>query len=214
MPHQLRAENVTRKFGRKTILEGISLTFDSGRIYGFVGENGSGKTVFMKMLIGLMKTTNGEICYDNRKLKKDFDFLPSVGFIIENPGFYPEMTGFDNLKTLAEIRGIISDEQIREWIRKVGLKDNGEIVDNYSLGMIQRLGIAQALMEDPEVIILDEVTNSLDEQGTALVYELLRQQKQQGKIIIISSHIKKDIEELCDEVYRFQDGGIICEKKE
>ena len=214
MPHQLRAENVTRKFGRKTILEGISLTFDSGRIYGFVGENGSGKTVFMKMLIGLMKTTNGEICYDNRKLKKDFDFLPSVGFIIENPGFYPEMTGFDNLKTLAEIRGIISDEQIREWIRKVGLKDNGEIVDNYSLGMIQRLGIAQALMEDPEVIILDEVTNSLDEQGTALVYELLRQQKQQGKIIIISSHIKKDIEELCDEVCRFRDGGIICEKKE
>lgn len=213
MSHQLKAVNISKGFFRKQILNNINASFDSGTITGLLGENGSGKTVFMKILIGLMKCDEGAVFYDEKQLKKDFDYLPSVGFIIENPGFYSDMTAFQNLKTLAEIKNSISDQEIDRWIGKVGLANNDKIVRDYSLGMIQRLGIAQALMEDPEVLILDEVSNSLDDDGIRLVHDLLKQEKEKGKIIIISSHSRFDIEDLCDKVYRFRNGELLYEKK-
>ena len=213
MSHCLKAINIKKSFFRKQILNGINLSFESGTITGLVGENGSGKTVFMKILIGLMRSDSGSVFYDDGQLKKDFDYLPSVGFIIENPGFYSDMTAYENLKMLAEIRNSISDQEIDYWIRKVGLSNDDKIVGDYSLGMTQRLGIAQALMEDPEVLILDEVSNSLDDEGIDLVHDLLKLERNKGKIIILSSHSRYDIDDLCDKVYRFRNGALIDETK-
>ncbi len=213
MSHRLKAVNIKKSFFRKRILNGINLSFESGTITGLVGENGSGKTVFMKILIGLMRSDSGSVFYDDGQLKKDFDYLPSVGFIIENPGFYSDMTAYENLKMLAEIRNSISDQEIDYWIRKVGLSNDDKIVGDYSLGMTQRLGIAQALMEDPEVLILDEVSNSLDDEGIDLVHDLLKLERNKGKIIILSSHSRYDIDDLCDKVYRFRNGALIDETK-
>ncbi len=211
MSNRIIVENVTKRFKKKIVLNHINAEFTSGKITGFVGENGSGKTVMMKLLIGLMKPSEGRILYNRKELKKEIDFLPSCGFIIENPGFYDELTGFENLNLLASVQKKISDDEIIRWIQKVGLENSGKRVGEYSLGMRQRLGIAQALMENPEVVILDEVTNSLDEAGVRLVYTLLEEERKKGKLIIISSHRRDEIDELCDEIYRFKEGKLLNE---
>ena len=208
----LEVINVSKKFKRKTVLENVNLSFKSGNIYGLVGENGSGKTVLMKIMIGFMRTQSGKILYNGKELKKDFDYLPSVSFIIETPEFYDELTGFENLKLLAEINNKISDEEINGWMEIFKLENDSKKIKDYSLGMEQRLGLIQALMEDPEVLILDEFSNSLDEEGVLLTHDILKKEKEKGKIIIISSHYKYDIENLADEIYRIKDGKIIHEK--
>ena len=211
--NELKLINVCKNFGKKEVLKDISLNIRSHQVIGLVGENGCGKTVLMKIMIGLMKASKGQVIYNDKLLKKDMDYLPSVGFIIENPCFFNELNGYENLKLLADIRKKISDKEILVWLEKVGLKDINYKVDDYSLGMKQRLAIAQALMEDEEVLILDEPTNSLDEKSVELFHQLIKEEKDKGKIIIISSHNKYDIEKLSDEVYRIRQGNLYHEKK-
>lgn len=211
--NELKLINVCKNFGKKEVLKDISLNIRSHQVIGLVGENGCGKTVLMKIMIGLMKASKGQVIYNDKLLKKDMDYLPSVGFIIENPCFFNELNGYENLKLLADIRKKISDKEILVWLEKVGLNDINYKVDDYSLGMKQRLALAQALMEDEQVLILDEPTNSLDEKSVELFHQLIKEEKDKGKIIIISSHNKYDIEKLSDEVYRIRQGNLYHEKK-
>lgn len=210
--NQLLAKNVQKQFGKKIVIQNANLMAKSGQVIGLVGENGSGKTVLMKICVGLMKATQGEVLYNGLRLKKDMEYLPSVGLIIEHPGFYGEMSGFENLMSLAMIQNKIGEKEILYWLDKVGLKNDHKPVGKYSLGMIQRLGIAQALMENPDVLILDEFTSGLDEDGILMAHQLLMEEKQKGKIIIISSHSKYDIQQLCDEIYLMK-GGILYHEK-
>ena len=211
--NELKLINVCKNFGKKEVLKDISLNIRSHQVIGLVGESGCGKTVLMKIIIGLMKASKGQVIYNDKLLKKDMDYLPSVGFIIENPCFLNELNGYENLKLLADIRKKISDKEILAWLEKVGLNDINYKVDDYSLGMKQRLALAQALMEDEQVLILDEPTNSLDEKSVELFHQLIKEEKDKGKIIIISSHNKYDIEKLSDEVYRIRQGNLYYEKK-
>lgn len=204
--NKLEAIDLEKKFKDNLIFSHVNVEFEEGKIYGIVGENGSGKTVFLKTLCGLLKPSSGKVVYNGKTLKEDFDFLPSIGIIIEKPGFFDEMTGFDNLKLLASIQNTINDDRIREVLKYVHLENNKKVVKKYSLGMKQRLGIAQAMMENPDILILDEFSNALDTEGVEMTHNLLRDLKQHNKIIIITSHSKFDIETLCDHVYSFKKG--------
>jgi len=201
--------NVSKSFKKQSVLENLTIYFESGKIYGITGENGCGKTIILKILCGLMTPTKGEVIYNGKILKKQIDYLPSVGVIIENPGFFEELNAFDNLKILASFQNKINDKQIIEFINMLGLENSNKKIKNYSLGMKQRLGIAQAIMEDPDVLILDEFTSALDATGVALTHDLLRRFKEKGKIIVITSHSKHDIIALCDETFIVQDRGLI-----
>ena len=207
MEEMIRIENLTKKFGDVTVLDNINLSLKKGKIYGFIGRNGSGKTVLFKLIIGYLRPTGGRVTVGGEEIGKDQDFADDIGIIIENPGFLGRYTGFQNLKYLADIRNVIGREQIRESMEKVGLDpDNRKKVGKYSLGMRQRLGIAQAIMEDPEILILDEPMNSLDSQGVEDVRKILLQLRDEGKTILLSSHHKEDIEILCDCVYEMERG--------
>lgn len=207
----LKIENLTKKFGETVVLDNISMELVSGRIYGLVGRNGSGKTMLMKHILGFVHATSGSILVDGKEIGKDIDMPQNIGAIIENPGFLPEYSGFKNLKFLAMIRGIIGDDEIKEAIRVVGLDpESKKHVGKYSLGMRQRLGIAQALMENPDILLLDEPLSGLDNDGVLEMHELLMKQKQQGRLLVIASHSKEDIEVLCDEVFRFDKGKMIA----
>lgn len=180
-----------------------------GKIYGIIGRNGSGKTVLLKCICGLMDTTDGTVSVNGKIVGKDVDFPENIGFIIENPGFLPHYSGFKNLKYLASIRGTITDDDIRRCIRTVGLDpDDKKSVKHYSLGMKQRLGLAQAMMENPDILILDEPMNALDSIGVSDIREILLDLKEQGKLVILASHIHEDIEILCDEVMKIEDGKV------
>ena len=184
--------------------------FYPGKIYGFVGRNGSGKTVLMKMILGFIKPTSGTIKVNGKQVGKEIDIPDDIGAIIETPGFLPEYSAFQNLKLMAMIRGKITSKRIRETIKLVGLDpDSKKHVGKYSLGMRQRLGIAQAIMEDPQILLLDEPLNGLDNEGVEEMRNVLLKQKDQGKLIIIASHSKEDIDILCDEIFRFDHGKII-----
>ena len=193
---ELKAENISKKIRGKVILDNIDLTLTSGNVYGFVGRNGSGKTMLFRALSGLMKIDTGIIYLDDRILGKDFSVLPSLGMIIENTGMYPEYTGFTNLKILAGIKKIIGKEKIKETLNRVGLlPDDKRTVRKYSLGMKQRLAIAQAIMEKPDIIMLDEPTNGLDEKGVQLIREIIAQEKERGALILLASHSAEDIKQ-------------------
>lgn len=188
----------------------MSAYFHPGKIYGFVGRNGSGKTVLMKMILGFIKPTSGTIKVNGKQVGKEIDIPDDIGAIIETPGFLPEYSAFQNLKLMAMIRGKITSKRIRETIKLVGLDpDSKKHVGKYSLGMRQRLGIAQAIMEDPQILLLDEPLNGLDNEGVEEMRNVLLKQKDQGKLIIIASHSKEDIDILCDEIFRFDHGKII-----
>jgi ABC-2 type transport system ATP-binding protein len=188
----------------------VSGIFYPGKIYGFVGRNGSGKTVLMKMILGFIKPTSGTIKVNGKQVGKEIDIPDDIGAIIETPGFLPEYSAFQNLKLMAMIRGKITSKRIRETIKLVGLDpDSKKHVGKYSLGMRQRLGIAQAIMEDPQILLLDEPLNGLDNEGVEEMRNVLLKQKDQGKLIIIASHSKEDIDILCDEIFRFDHGKII-----
>jgi len=206
--NRLKLENVGKTFRNQNVLKGINCEFESGNIYGIVGENGCGKTVLLKLLCGLMKTSTGQVQYNGKILKDEIDFLPSLGVIIENPGFFDELSGFDNLKVLASFQKKINNKEIIESIEKVGLVNDRKKVQNYSLGMRQRLGIAQAIMEDPDILILDEFTTALDIDGVEMTHNLLRKFRDEGKIIIITSHSAHDIRSLCDRVLTIRNMGL------
>lgn len=213
MEYAVRLEGVCKKFKEEQVLKGITHSFEKGNIHGIVGFNGSGKTVMFKCICGFLKPEEGHIWVNGQEVGKDVDFPPSLGMIIENPGFLPRLTGLANLKRLAAINRVIKEQEIRENIRKVGLDpDSSKKVGEYSLGMRERLGIAQALMEDPQLLILDEPFNGLDKRGAADVCALLLELKERGKTILLAAHNLANMEELCDTVCEM-DAGVLTQIK-
>lgn len=205
----IKVDNVIKKFGSEIALNNVSIEFEKGKIYGIVGRNGSGKTVLFKTIIGFLKPTGGRIIVDGKEIGRDTDFADHIGIIIETPGFLSAYSGYKNLEYLASIKNIIGKKEIKESMERVGLDPNSKKkVGTYSLGMRQRLGIAQAIMENPDILILDEPMNGLDNQGVKEVREILLNLKEEGKSIILASHNKEDIEALCDEVYEMDHGKL------
>lgn len=205
--------HVTKKFGQELVLKEVNLTLEQGRVYGIVGNNGSGKTVLMKCICGFLIPTTGLIRVFGSSIGQDVDFPESLGVIIETPGFLTNLTGRKNLEILAGMRRKIGPAEILQVLEKVGLDPAlKKPVANYSLGMRQRLGIAQAIMEDPKLLILDEPFNGLDKHGVGEIRKLLLELKEEGKTILLASHNEEDIRILCDEVYEM-DGGVLrkCE---
>lgn len=206
--------NVSKEFKNQMVLNNINADFCGGNIYGIIGRNGSGKTVLLKCILGLINTSKGDIIINNKVVGKEIDFPQRVGFIIETPGFLPNYCGYKNLKYLASIRGVADQKTIKDTMTLVGLDPTDKKpVGKYSLGMRQRLGIAQALMEDPDILVLDEPMNSLDYDGVNEMREVFLKLKKKGKLILLASHIHEDIETLCDEVYEMKAGKLtrICE---
>lgn len=200
-------ENVTKSFGKKKVLKTVCAKFEMGKIYGIVGRNGSGKTVLLKCICGLLYPSTGTVTVDGRVVGKEVDYPENMGFIMESPGFLPWYSGFENLKYVASIRGRVEEDEIRKYMELVGLNsDDKKNVGNYSLDMKQRLGIAQALMENPDFLILDEPMNALDHNGVEDMRKVLLGMKKKGKLIIVASHVRDDIDILCDEVYGMNAG--------
>lgn len=211
MDAYIEINHVTKKFGDDIILHDININMEQGKVYGISGNNGSGKTVLMKCICGFLPVTEGMIRVGGKIIGMEIDFPESVGVIIETPGFLTNLRGMRNLEILAGLKGKISKEEIRTAIQKAGLDpDLKKSVAKYSLGMRQRLGIAQAIMENPEFLILDEPFNGLDKHGVEDIRNLLLDLKKQGKTIILASHNSEDIRILCDKVYEM-DGGRIQE---
>ena len=198
---------VTKCFGEDLVLKEVNLTLNCGQVYGIVGNNGSGKTVLMKCICGFVLPTKGAVLSNGKKIGKDMDYLQDAGVIIETPGFISYYSGLKNLKLLAGLNGKKDTAHLSRVMELCGLDPGLRLpVRKYSLGMRQRLGIAQAIMEDQKYLILDEPMNGLDKQGVEDVRKLLLQLKEQGKLILIASHNKADIDILCDEVYEMESG--------
>lgn len=205
----IELKNVSKKIKGIDILDDVSLRMESGKIYGFRGKNGSGKTMLMRAIAGLIKVT-GTVDIDGKILGKDEMFPPSIGILIENPSFVAEYTGLKNLEMLACIKNKIEIEDIRHAMEQVGLDpDDKRTYKKYSLGMKQKLGIAAAFMEKPDIIILDEPINALDEAGAKQVHEILEEQKKRGALIIIACHDKEELEMLSDEIIEIYEGRIV-----
>ncbi|MBX4266145.1 ATP-binding cassette domain-containing protein [Clostridium estertheticum] len=205
----IKINQLNKTIKGKEILKDITISFEKGKIHGIFGRNGSGKTMLFRAICSLIKPSSGTIEINGKVLDKDISFPESVGVIIESPGFWPHYTGFENLKTLASIKNIISDEEINKSIERVGLDPNNNIAfKKYSLGMKQRLAIAQAVMERPDLLILDEPTNAIDEEGISIIRDIILEEKARGATILIASHNKEDIEILADCKYRMEDGRI------
>ena len=205
----LEIKGLTKKFKKRTVLRDINLSLEFGNIYGFIGANGSGKSVFFKTICGFLKPDKGTITINGKTIGKEIDFLPSLGVVIEKPGFIENYNQFDNLKYLAQINNIIDDKKIIEVLHRVGLDiNNKEKVKTFSLGMRQRLAIAQAIMEDQKIIILDEPFNGLDKNGCNQIKNLLMELKSPDRLILLTSHIEGDIDSLSDYIFEFCDGKI------
>lgn len=205
----IEVQHVNKSFGEEQVLKDVSHSFEIGQIHGIVGNNGSGKTVLMKCICGFLKPDSGRILVHHKQVGKETDFPEDIGIIIETPGFLPHLSGFQNLKILASLKRIANDHTIRDTIELVGLDPNlKKPVGKYSLGMRQRLGLAQALMEDPSLLILDEPFNGLDKNGAQHIRELIKNLRYQGKTVILASHNQMDIDELCDTVCEM-DAGVL-----
>lgn len=212
---ELIAENISKTIQGKRILKDISLSLHSGGIYGFAGKNGSGKTMLFRALSGLMTIDSGRIVWGGKELHRDFAVLPSLGIILENVGLYPNLTGFENLKYLAGLTGRIGKTEIERAILRVGLDPKDKrTYRKYSLGMKQRLAIAQAIMEQPDIIMLDEPTNALDEDGVSEIRTLILEEKERGALILLASHNSEDIRILSDRQYRIENGCIVDKQGE
>lgn len=206
---KIDVKNYTKFIKKKTILDNVNISFESGKIYGLHGKNGSGKTMLLRAICGLILPTSGEVSIDGKVIGKDIEFPESVGIIIENMTMLTDYTAFDNLKILAKIKKIATDEDIRSALENVGLNpDDKKKVKAFSLGMKQKLNIAQAIMEKPKLLLLDEPTNALDEESVKDVRKLLLEMKEQGVLIIIASHNKEDLEVLCDDLVEIYEGRI------
>ena len=205
----ISVRNVCKDFGQVRILKSVSRDFEAGKIHGIVGNNGSGKTVLMKCICGFLLPTEGMVLVNGKRVGKDVDFPSDLGIIIETPGFLPNITGVKNLEILASLNKKIGLADIADSIRRVGLDPQSKTpVGKYSLGMRQRLGIAQAIMENPSLLILDEPMNGLDKHGVAEMRKLIKGLKNEGKTILLASHNQGDIDELCDTVCEM-DAGIM-----
>lgn len=205
----VRLEDYCKSFKSAEVLKNINLTLESGNVIGLKGKNGSGKTMLMRAISGLILPTSGKVYINDKELGRQISFPPSIGILIENPSFISNYTGFKNLKILASIQNRISDDEIRDAIRKVGLDpDDKRTFKKYSLGMKQRLGIAAAIMERPDIVILDEPINALDEAGAGLIKGLLDELKANGSLIIIACHDTEELNYLSDEIYEIYDGEI------
>ncbi len=204
-------DHVVKKYGQVIVLDHVTLALEKGKIHGLIGRNGSGKTVLLKCICGLIKPTSGFVSIDGRVIRQDIDIPENLGAIVESPGFLPYHSGRHNLKLLASIRKQVSNTHIDEVMRLVGLDPKSrKWVSKYSMGMKQRLGIAQAIMENPSLLILDEPMNGLDNVGVRDMRALFLQLKAQGKTIILASHNKEDIDTLCDSVSEM-DAGVLMQ---
>lgn len=201
--------NISKKIKGKTILDHISYEFQEGKIYGLYGRNGSGKTMLLRAIAGLIFVDEGSIVIDEKRLHKEIDFPESVGIIIEKTDLLPQYDAFTNLKILSKIKNIANDEDIRNAVEAVGLNPDDKLkVKKYSLGMKQRLSIAQAIFENPDLLLLDEPTNALDEKSIEMVRNILLEKKAEGKTIIIASHNKDDLRILADVTLQMEDGRL------
>lgn len=214
---EIEVKNLCKTINKNMVLDNINLHMVSGQVYGFQGINGSGKTMFMRALIGLIHPTSGKILIDQKELGKDMDFPKSIGFLLENPTFLDMYSGPDNLRLLAGVDNNISadmiNKEIDSLIEEVGLKSAGnKKYKKYSLGMKQRLGIAAAVLGNPDIVVLDEPTNALDDDGKDMVKRIVKMQKERGALVIISCHEMQTLEELSDEIIRLREGRI-CERE-
>lgn len=202
-------KDLSLKIKNETILSDINLHIVKGKITGLVGRNGCGKTMLMKCITGFVKPTSGEVVFNEKRIGEDIDFPKDTGIIIETPSFIPYYSGRKNLLELASLNKKIGKKEIDKVLEKVGLYEaRNKMVRKYSLGMRQRLGIAQALMEEPETLILDEPMNGLDNDCVEMIRKILSQLKEEGKTILLVSHNKEDIRILCDEIYEMDKGKI------
>ncbi len=203
----IKVENLTKIIKGSTVLDNISLEFTSGKIYGLVGKNGSGKTMLLRTIAGLISPTDGKVFINSKELHRDISFPEEMGIIIEKPELLNNITGLENLKLLAGVKKIISEDEIVRYMEMFSLEPySKKTLKKYSLGMKQKIGIIQAIMENPKLLILDEPFNALDEGSVEIIRNLLKQYKEEGKLIIITSHHKEDIEILCDEIIYMVDG--------
>ena len=210
----IQIENMSKKIRDRVVLDGIDYTFRDGMTYGLKGINGSGKTMLMRVVSGLIYPTEGRVLVDGKELGKDVSFPESIGILIENPVFLDAYTGFGNLKLLASLNDRAGDEDIREILQKVGLDpDDTRKYRKYSLGMKQRLGIAAALMEKPKILLLDEPFNALDTDGVARFSRLIREGQERGALIIMSCHEEGKLEEFADVILHMEDGRIVREEE-
>lgn len=210
----IQLQNLIKTFGQDTVLKGITHDFERGKIHGIVGNNGSGKTVMFKCICGFLQPTEGKVLVDGKQIGRDVDFPDDIGIIIESPGFLPQFSGLKNLEILAGLKRKIGLKQVADTIRRVGLDPMmSKPVGKYSLGMRQRLGIAQAIMEEPSLMILDEPLNGLDKHGVAEMRALFKSIAKGGRTILLASHNIQDIEALCDTVCE-TDAGVLTVVRE
>lgn len=206
----IKISHVSKTIKNNPVIKDISMELQSGAVYGFKGINGSGKTMLMRLISGLIRPSQGEISMNGKILGKDISFPNSIGVFLENPAFLDAYSGFNNLKLLASIKSVASDDDIRNTLLQVGLDPDGnKKYKKYSLGMKQRLGIAAAIMEKPEIVILDEPTNSLDEDGVDLVKHIVRNEKERGALVVVSCHDEEILKGMSDEVFLLEQGRLI-----
>lgn len=207
---EIAIQNLSKTIKGNAVIQDISMNLKSGVIYGFKGINGSGKTMLMRLICGLIRPTEGEIRINGKTLGKDLSFPESVGVFLENPAFLDSYSGFQNLKILASIKAVATDEDIRATLSRVGLSPNDKKkYRKYSLGMKQRLGIAAAIMEKPDIVILDEPTNSLDADGVTLVKQIVQEEKVRGALVILSCHDGELLKNLSDEIFLLESGHLV-----
>ena len=200
-------KNYCKSIKSRPILNNVSYNFEYGKIYGLYGHNGSGKTMLLRAIAGLLVPDSGSVVIDGEVLHKDMSFPPSIGIVIENMNLLPQYNAFDNLKILGKIKKTATDEDIKTALERVGLKSDLK-VKKFSLGMKQRLNIAQAVFEKQKIILLDEPTNALDNDGVQLIYKLLKEEKERGALVVITTHHKEDLEEVCDVVLKMTEGEL------
>ncbi|MBX4263989.1 ABC transporter ATP-binding protein [Clostridium estertheticum] len=205
----IEIKNLTKIIKGNKVLDNININLSNGKIYGFIGRNGSGKTMLFRAICGLIRPTTGEITINGKIVSNDIDFPESCGAILETPGFWDNQTGLECLKNIASIKSIINKDIISQWMLKLGLdpKDR-KTFKKYSLGMKQKLALVQALMESPNLIILDEPTNALDEESVLILKDILKKERERGATILLSSHNKTDIEELSDKIFKIDVGKV------
>ncbi len=210
----IQLQNVTKRIKENTVLDNVSYTFKSGFVYGLYGQNGSGKTMLLRAISGLINLDSGSIFIDGEKLHDKIEFPPETGIVIENMELLPECSAKRNLQMLAKIKNIADEKDIIFSLKRVGLDpDSDKKVKKFSLGMKQRLNIAQAIFENQKIILLDEPTNALDEDAVQLIYKIIREEKSRGATIIVATHHKEDLKEVCDVILKIAEGKIVEENE-
>lgn len=210
----IQLQNVTKRIKENTVLDNVSYTFKSGFVYGLYGQNGSGKTMLLRAISGLINLDSGSIFIDGEKLHDKIEFPPETGIVIENMELLPECSAKRNLQMLAKIKNIADEKDISFSLERVGLDpDSYKKVKKFSLGMKQRLNIAQAIFENQKIILLDEPTNALDEDAVQLIYKIIREEKSRGATIIVATHHKEDLKEVCDVILKIAEGKIVEENE-